>query len=86
MDHFHYWGAQAIAKRLGYRDGRSVTYAHKQLGLPVIRRRRTGHPRLWLYTNERLVSMWELAVAQAQREQSLGQAKGTVRGGHEKAR
>ena len=86
MDHFHYWGAQAIAKRLGYRDGRSVTYAHKQLGLPVIRRRRTSHPRLWLYTNERLVSQWELAVAQAQREQLLTQDRGRVRSSHKKAR
>ena len=80
------WGAQTIARRLGYTAGRSVIHACKQLGLPVIRRRRTGHPRLWLYSNERLISQWEFAVAQAQRARLLGQAKGTVRGGHGKER
>ena len=82
----HYWGAATIARRLGYSDPKTVTYAYRRLGLPLIRRRRTSHPRLWFYSNERLISQWELAVAQAQREQSIGQAKGTVRGGHEKTR
>ena len=27
MEHFHYWGAQAIAKRLGYRDGRILGWS-----------------------------------------------------------
>ncbi len=82
----HYWGAVAIARRLGYSNPKTVTYAYRRLGLPLIRRRRTSHPRLWFYSNERLISQWEFAVAQAQREQSLGQAKGMVRGDHEKAR
>ena len=69
MDNFHYWGLDAIAKRLGYTDAKSVTRAHRQMGLPLIRRRRGGHPRLWLYTNERLISQWEFAVAHTQRKQ-----------------
>lgn len=66
----HYWGAKAIMERLDLRSTTSLYRYIRKLHLPVyLRLAKRFHP--WqpmMYTNEHLISSWELAQSETHRE------------------
>ena len=66
----HFWGARAIAQRLGYRNEKSFLLAWKQGRAPAFRRRDPKNSRrvLW-YSNENLILLGEFIMVQQQHDQ-----------------
>jgi hypothetical protein len=66
----HYWGLEAIAKRLDVKPGSILRmYEHEQL--PLLKRRRGAHPRLWWYTSDQLLNIWQVVIIKLQRKAHL---------------
>ena len=68
----HYWGAQAICDRIGYKTPSRLTDLIIRYQLPAYKRH---HPQkkciLVYYSNETLLSKWDIARAAQQREQLI---------------
>ena len=68
----HYWGAQAICERIGYKAPNRLPDLIIRYQLPCFKRRSPQKPSfLAYYTNEAMLSKWELARAQRTREDLL---------------
>lgn len=60
----HYWGAKAIAERLGYRSTTYLSKAIRKYKIPVYLRRSKECPSVdCFYTNDYLLGLWELDKA-----------------------
>ena len=66
-----YWGLQAIAQRMGWKDPRAPVRAHLLEAFPMFTRRKGQHPRKVYYTSDELINLWHLAKANAHRDQLL---------------
>ena len=65
----HYWGAKAIVQRLGYRDHRHLATLKLKHDLPAFLRPDPRCPwRRLYYSNESLLTLWELAKSKADTE------------------
>ena len=66
----HYWGRQAIAERLGYRNAKSFDRAYRQGRVFAYKRRDPRDPRrtLW-YSNSQLMAQCEFALHRVQWEE-----------------
>jgi hypothetical protein len=68
----HYWGAQAICDRIGYRSPARLPDLIIRYQLPSFKRRHPQkHHILVYYSNESMLSKWELARSQRNREQLI---------------
>lgn len=65
----HFWGRLSIARRLGYKNAKSFYLAYQQGRVFAYKRRDPRDPRrmAW-YSNETLITLHEVALAQQQRE------------------
>jgi hypothetical protein len=66
----HYWGAPAILERIGLsqRSNRLLPRLILTLGIPAYLRRKPGHYHKAYYSNEILLTHWELSVCKDFRE------------------
>jgi hypothetical protein len=60
-----YWGLEAIARRMGWKDSRAPVRAHLREFFPMFPRRKGQHPRKVYYSNDSLITAWELTKAKA---------------------
>ena len=84
MSVIHYWGAAAIARRLGYKNPKSFYLAYKQGRVAAFRRRDPRDTRrLCWYSNESLILVSELTIVrrQALERQAEAEAKQTGKQG-----
>jgi len=68
-----YWGLDSICQRMGWRDRRTPVRHLQRYGFPIIIRRHGPHPRRVYYTNDNLITQWEMAMVRVQREELLAQ-------------
>ena len=66
-----YWGLEAICGRMGWHHHSTPVRQLKSEGFLMFKRRRGKHPRLWWYSNDSLISAWEIACCKAGREELL---------------
>ena len=73
MKPFHYWGVKAIAERIGLKSYKGFYAAYERDGLPAFKRVDPGsnHFKAVWYSNETMISTWELARAKIHREHWL---------------
>jgi len=71
-----YWGLNAIAQRMCWKNPRSPVQAHLREAFPMYPRRNGQHPRKVYYTNDQLINLWELAKAKEFRERLLARLEG----------
>ena len=64
-----FWGLEAICKRLGVRNHKTVMVYYTNYGLPMLKRRRGSHPRLWWWTVDEMLLAWQLKMCQMGREE-----------------
>ena len=74
----HYWGLDAIAKRLDVKPG-SILRMYETQGLPLLKRRHGMHPRLIWYSCEPLLTAWQLAQAKHQHQAHMEKKRGLSR-------
>lgn len=68
----HYWGSEAIRRRLGCGSHHTLYRYIRQHGLPVYKRADPRNPhRVMLYASEAMILAWELAMSQDYRERLI---------------
>jgi hypothetical protein len=66
-----YWGIKEINARMGWKHPTTPARQMKQNGFLMFMRRRGKHPRRVWYTNDQLISSWEIARCKADRDRLL---------------
>lgn len=66
-----YWGLRAIRERMDWKHSTTPVRQVKQNGFLMFMRRRGKHPRRIWYTNDQLITAWEIARSKADREALL---------------
>jgi len=66
-----YWGLKAISERLGWKDLSTPIRQFKNNEFLMYKRRRGKHPKQLRYTNDQLVTAWEVAQCKVAREALL---------------
>ena len=70
-----YWGLESICGRMGWHHHDTPVRQLKSEGFLMFKRRRGKHPRVYWYTNDSLISAWEIAKCKAERETLLERDK-----------
>lgn len=66
-----YWGLHRIARRMGWRDGRTVLRNAVIKGFPIYKRFRFPNPNNIWYTDEGLIQLWQWAQCKLHRNEYL---------------
>jgi hypothetical protein len=66
-----YWGAKEICSRMGWLHTSTVPRQIRQNGFLAYLRRWGSNPRRYYYTNDTLITAWEIACCRADREKLL---------------
>lgn len=66
-----YWGLKAICERMGWRSMRTPVRQFEQNEFLMFKIRRGSHPRLYWYTNEQLIRIWQIARVGVERKRML---------------
>jgi hypothetical protein len=64
----NYWGLKAICKRMGWKDLSTPVRQFRDNGFLMYRRRKGKHPKPVWYTNDQLITAWEIAQCKVARE------------------
>ena len=72
----HYWGAQAICERIGYRSPSRLPELIIRYRIPAyLRRHHSKHHLTVYYSNSEMLNKWEMVRAQQSREQLIERQK-----------
>ena len=66
-----YWGLKAICERKGWKDLNTAVRQFRDNGFLMYRRRKGKHPKPVWYTNDQLITAWEIAQCKLAREALL---------------
>jgi hypothetical protein len=83
----HYWGAKAIVERAGFKNPNNLPGYILRYHIPTYKRRNPNMPcNMIYYSNEAMMSRWDLERARRFHEQMLGEAETKRIAKEEKAR
>src|SRR5262245_31870104 len=66
-----YWGLKAICERLSWKDLNTPVRQFRDNGFLMYRRRKGKYPKKVWYTNDQLITAWEVAQCKVAREELL---------------